>query len=217
MTKNLIITRPNHDVETSYLHSFSKPIIKKLKGNKDIHTSNLEGTKANRSEFEKALLKTQAALVFLNGHGNTQSVWGHNDQPLLDFDNVKLTKDKIIYALACDSLIELGEKSIRNGAKAYIGYGAAFMCVKDESRTSSPDIDMNAEPFRRACNTLIEALIEGTRVEKAVQLTRKEYIKSIKAYGTSEDDPYGDAPLIGFALTWNLDCLNHVGDGKAAF
>ena len=217
MAKNFLILRPHHDVETSYLHSFSKKTIQKLKGNKLIHVSDLEGKKANRKNLEQAALKENPKLMFLNGHGDINTVLGHDDEPVLDIQNVNLTKHKIIYALACDSLIGIGNEAVKIGAKAYIGYGAKFMCAKDPSRTSSPDKDKNAEPIRTACLILIDSLLEGKTVEKSIELTKQEYYRAIRSYGTSEDDPYGDTPLVAFALTWNLECLGYVGDSKAVF
>ena len=39
----------------------------------------------------------------------------------------------------------------------------------------------------------------------------------IKSYGTSEDDPYGDTPLIRFALAWDLEFLDMKGNPDAVF
>ena len=106
---------------------------------------------------------------------------------------------------------------VKEGAKAYIGYEARFMIVRDPSRSSSPSKDKNALPFKRACFTLINSLVFGITVHKAIELTKKEFIHSIRSYGTSEDDPYGDTPLIRFALAWDNEFLNMVGDPNAVF
>jgi len=42
-----------------------------------------------------------------------------------------LAKEKIVYALACDSLEVLGKTAVEQGTKAYIGYKARFMLVID--------------------------------------------------------------------------------------
>ena len=156
-------------------------------------------------------------MAFLNGHGNKIGVAGHKDEIILDEENAALTKSKIVYALSCDSLDELGPISVKIGAKAYIGYKASFMIVRDPSRGSSPQKDKNALPFRRACNVLINALVFGNTVGRSIELTKKEYTRSIKSYGTSEDDPYGDIPLIRFALAWDLEFLDMCGDSNSFF
>jgi len=218
MPKKLLITRPNYDVATSYLYSFSKEIIKKIKGVKEIHMADLQLAKANRNNFTTVLSKQNPSLIFLNGHGDTTSVTGHKDESILDEKNINLTKDRIVYALACDSLEKLGKIAVtKEKAKAYIGYRASFMFVKDPSRTSSPDKDKNAMPFRKACFTLINSLIDGENVSKVIEKTKSQYEEMIRSYGTSEDDPYGDVPLIRFALAWDLEFLGMEGDPSVSF
>ncbi len=217
MVKKFLITRPKHDLITSYLHDFSKEIVKTTKETNDIHVTNLEGSKVIRQNVEDCLNKEKPKLVFLNGHGDRERVAGHKDEIILDSSNVNLTNNKIIYALSCDSLEDLGLGAVERGAKAYIGYQARFMLVRDPSRTGNPSKDKNALPFRRACSTLINALVFGMPVKEAIERTKDEYRHSIKSYGTSEDDPYGDTPLIRFALAWNLEFLNMHGDPNAVF
>ncbi len=217
MVKKFLITRPKHDIITSYLYYFSKEIVKTIKSTLDIHVTNLDRNKANRKNLENCLIKEGPRLVFLNGHGDRRRVAGHKDEIILDRKNIKLTKDKIIYSLSCDSLTDLGELSIKKGAISYIGYKASFMLVRDPSREGIPAKDKNALPFKRACSTLITSLVFGTPVSISIQRTKEEYRKLIRSYGTSEDDPYGDTPLIRFALAWNLEFLDMQGDPKAAF
>lgn len=68
--KHALITRPNHDVVTSYLHAFSAQF------NGNYHLTNLEGKKANKNEMEK-VLKSGVTLVLLQGHGTERCVTGH--------------------------------------------------------------------------------------------------------------------------------------------
>ncbi len=217
MTRKLLVTRPYHDVNTEYLHSFAKDILKLVKTTKDIHATDLEGEKAIRSQIEKSLTKENPRLVFLNGHGDKLTVCGHKDEVILDKKNINLTKGKIVYALACDCLEELGALAVQRGTEAFIGYKARFMIVKDPSRNAVPDKDKNALPFRKACSTLITALVFSNSAGKAIELTKREYEHSIRSYGTSEDDPYGDTPLIRFALAWDLEFLGMEGNPHACF
>jgi len=216
MTKNFLITRPTHDEKVSYLYEFSKDIIIVSKERKDIHVTVLEGSNANRVNVEASLNKEKPRLVFLNGHGDKKTVLGHDNESILDSENVSLTKNKIIYALACDSLEELGPIAVENGAIAYIGYKARFMFVTDPSRSSTPSKDKNALPFKRACTALIGSLLNGLTIERSIEITKQEYIHSIRSYGTSKDN-FGAAPLIRFALTWDYVFLDSEGDPNAAF
>ncbi|MDP3728238.1 MAG: hypothetical protein Q8R18_02170 [bacterium] len=137
MTKNILVTRPQHEMRVSYLHEFAKGPITLAKMIPGVHVTDLEGPKATRMNVEKSLKREQPKLVFLNGHGDRKSVCGHNDETILDKENILLTKNKIVYALACESLEVLGEKAVENGTIAYIGYKAKFMVVRDTTRTPS--------------------------------------------------------------------------------
>ena len=216
MIKKFLITRPIHDKETAYLYSFSKACVQIAKEDKKIHLEELAGNMANRKRVEISLREKHKTLVFLNGHGDNETVFGHNDKPILDQKNVGLTKDKIVYALACNSLVKLGPLSIKNGAKAYVGYKDEFMWIGDPFRSAVPDKDKNSAPFRKICHILISNLLKGTKVKDAVRKTKEECKKLIKQYGTSEDD-FGDAPSIGLALSWDLSSLDLVGDPEATF
>ena len=217
MVKHFLITRPRHDINTFYLHYFSQGIVNAIKESRDIHVTDLEGKKAVRSMFEKCLIKERPGLINVNGHGNKKSVCGYKDEVILDEMNVHLTKNGIVYALSCDSLEDLGETAIQKGCKAYIGYKAKFMIIHDPSRISTPEKDKNALPFKKACFALIDSLLSGLTVNESINRTKKEYIDLIRSHGTSEDDPYGDAPLIRFALTWDHEFLDMCGDGEAIF
>jgi hypothetical protein len=217
MTKNFLLTRPSHDVITSYLHDFSKDIVKKAKAEKSMYVTDLEGAEAVRKNLENSITKENPQLIFLNGHGDRKTVLGHKDEVILDLNNAKLTKDKIVYALSCDSLEMLGKISVEKGAKAYIGYKESFMMVCDPSRESTPGKDKNALPFKKVCDILINSLVFGSKVSQAIERTKNEYRHLIRSYGTSEDDPYGDTPLIRFALAWNMKYLDIEGDPSASF
>lgn len=217
MVKRVLITRPNHEIRVSYLHDFSKEIIRTIKESRDIHVTDLEGSQATRANLEKSLSKESPKLVFLNGHGDRDSVCGHKDEVILNKENIELAKGKIVYALACDSLAELGRISVEKGAEAYIGYKASFMFIRDPSRESTPNKDKNALPFKRVCVALINSLVFGMKVGESIEMAKEEYRKLIRSYGTSEDDPYGDTPLIRFALAWDLEFLDMEGNTAASF
>ena len=216
MTKCFLLTRPNYDTATSYLHYFAKDAItiaKKLKG---IHVSDIEGNNVTRPNLEKSMTHEKPGLVFLNGHGDKMAVWGHKDEVILDSKNISLTKDKIVYSLACDSLAGLGSIAVGQGAKAYIGYQEEFMLVADPTRHASPSKDNNALPFKIVCTKLIESLLTGRNAREAIEITKREYIRLIKSLGTSED-AYGDVSLVRFALAWDLEYLDMKGNPDACF
>ena len=91
------------------------------------------------------------------------------------------------------------------------------MIVRDPSREGTPEKDKNALPFKKACFTLINSLVIGNSASDSINLTKKEYMHLIRSYGTSKDDPYGDVPLIRFALAWDYEFLDMCGDPNASF
>ena len=97
VAKKIVITRPNHDLHTSYLHDFSKGVVKTIKETKDIHVTDLEGSKAVKKKLDNSLINENPGLVFLNGHGNKSQVFGYKDKIILDKNNINLTNNKIIY------------------------------------------------------------------------------------------------------------------------
>lgn len=217
MVKTMLITRPTYEPTVNYLHSFSNGPVSIWRSLKEFHVTDLEGKDATRANFESRLEKEKPKLIFLNGHGSKKNVCGHNGEVILDTKNVSLTKDSIIYAISCDALDTLGPATIKNGAKAFIGYSASFMLIKDPSRTGNPNKDKNARPFKRVCLILINALVNGFSVKKAVDITKNEYRDLIMSYSDADDDPYGDDPLIRFALTWNYEYLDFEGNPDACF
>ena len=215
MAKCFLVTRPNYDAATSYLHHFAKDAIT-ISKRLGMHVNDLEGRNATRLNLENGMVKENPGLVFLNGHGDKATVWGYKDEVILDAKNISLAKGKIVYSLACDSLAGLGDISISQGIKAYIGYMENFMLVANPTRHASPSKDNNALPFKAACTKLIESLLAGSKAGDAIDITKREYIRLIKSLGTSEDS-YGDVSLVRFALAWNLEFLDMKGNPDASF
>ncbi|MBU2638324.1 MAG: hypothetical protein KJ955_05095 [Nanoarchaeota archaeon] len=216
MPRKILVTRPRHDMQTAYLYDFSEGLIKSMRGSKAVHITELRDSQAVRANLEKVIPHENPGLVFLNGHGDGKSVGGYKDETILDCKNIALTKGRIVYALACESLSYLGEIAAKQGTKAYIGYRDKFMVIRDLTRTSSPSKDINALPFKKVCSVLINALAEGKEVKESIGRTRDKYRELIKSYGTSKDD-YGDVGLIRFALAWDLEFLDMAGDPSARF
>lgn len=213
--KAILFTRPNHDEPTAALHYFSGEVIENIKNVDEFSIIDLEGQKANRKNVEKGLNKTNLRLVVLNGHGSKNSVCGNGyDEIILDEKNIRLLNAKIIYAAACDSSEELGELAINKGnADAYIGYESKFMVIIDPTRSATPSKDKNLKIFIKPYAALILSLISGRSVQDSIDETKRTLKELIREYGVyGIRDQYGDAPLIRFALYWDLFFLK--GHGK---
>jgi len=219
MVKKILFTRPCHDLETEYLHCFSEKLIKEIKLIGEYNPINLEDGDATRKNFEKAMRKSNPRLVVLNGHGTKDSICGHDDEVIVDEDNIDLFDSKIVYAIVCDSLNGIGlDATTRGGADAFIGYESEFMIIIDPTHTATPKKDKNSEPFRQVYVKLIIALVSGLSVEESIEKTKELIRKLIREYGTyGIRDKYGDAPLIRMALFWDLYFLNAHGNLDTVF
>lgn len=217
--KAILFTRPNYDIATKYLHYFSDELVKHTHSIKECTAISLERSKVTRKEFEKILDKKSPKLLILNGHGTFNSILGHKGEVILDKDNIRKLKSKIVYAVACDSSEELGDLAVdKGGAVAYIGYEANFMVIIDPTYTTSPSKDKNAKPFRQIYVSTVLGLLCGFSVEKSVDRTKKLIREKIREYGVyGIRDKFGDAPLIRFALHWDLFFLKLHGNSKAVF
>ncbi len=216
--KTILITRPLHDKPTQYLHYLSGELKRLIAAVGECSIIDLEETKATRDKFEKALDKSNPRLIILNGHGDTESVMGKNET-ILDEGNIAKLRSKIIYAVVCDSSHHLGQLATnRGGADAYIGYSSQYMIVIDPARSATPSKDKNIKPFEEVYASTVISLVSGMTVGEAIEKTVAQTKRLIRDYGVlGIRDTFGDAPLIRFALYWNLYFLKVHGSSDAVF
>jgi len=204
----ILITNPEVDIFTRYLRVWTKKLIKNInKNNTIIH---LDKNKAKRDRFTKSLEKKNIDLVFLNGHGSECFILGQDENiPILDENNAKTLKDKIIHAMSCNSLAKLGKIAVKNGANAYIGYDEPFFAPTFNEKNNDPLKDDTAALFLNPAFIVSKALANGKSPEEAVELAKKEYNRSIIKALTSGVQSDNDQ-FVGL-LKWNRD---HLGFAK---
>lgn len=209
----ILVTIPNHDDTTRYLSAWAKLIIKLTQVKKDNITV-LENKQANLKDFTIAVEKIQPSFIFFNGHGNETTVTGHNNQPLVDADiNVKILKNIIVYALSCQSAKKLGPKSIKQGAKTYIGYTEDFIFVYDTNKKKHPEKDETAGCFLEASNQIAVSLLEEKTTGQAYADSQNAFHNNIKQLLTS-DSQSQDSSIVRF-LVWDQQHQVCLGDQKA--
>ena len=148
-----------------------------------------------------------------NGHGSPTVITGHNNETILEYGNNEiLVKNRLVYALSCDSASKLGLGCKRNNVKAFIGYGLPFMFIIDSNRSTSPLKDEFAAPFFRVSNSIPLGLLKGNSISEAIkkadtQLEKEvEYLKTHYTFEAAHIIP---------TLYWNKIALHVEGDSKA--
>ena len=144
INKSALVTRPNHEVVTNYLCSWSEDVLNM--GNKQVvAVYDLKGSKASKKNFESYIRKHKPAFIFLNGHGNEDVIAGHNDEVLVD--NQSQLQGSIIYARSCEAGRKLGSVLLQNGSAAFIGYSRKFIFGYDTAKIARPRNDTLAGLF----------------------------------------------------------------------
>ncbi len=186
MKGSFLLTRPNHEQTTQYLFAWAEAVLEKAK-EKNILTTDLCGSDASKSKFKRAVEKYHPAFVYLNGHGSPNEVTGYNNEPLVKFaDNEKLTAERVVYALSCQSAKRLGKSCVSFGAKTYLGYDEDFIFVFDEDKQSSPIEDQTAANFLQPSNALVNSIIDGKATGEAFENSQESFTQSIVKYSLSE-------------------------------
>ncbi|MFH1361592.1 MAG: hypothetical protein ABIH69_02940 [bacterium] len=209
----LVVTRPQHDVTTSYLFVWAKEIIN-LAENKGVQVTDLQGENANRHELEGRIRKLQPESIFLNGHGNEDHVTGHNDEILIKMDdNHEILEGRITYALACKSGKLLGQRISKNNGATYIGYSDDFIFICDHNHIARPLTDPKAQPFMESSNQVMISLLKGHSAQEASERSKNVFNKHFTRLLSSSTDP--DSLQTAKYLWWNMRNQVCLGNGEA--
>ena len=186
MNKILLITRPDHDITTRYLSAWKKKVVD-LAERKNIRVLDLKRAKANKKEFEGRLKKVQPSFVILNGHGDEDCVTGYDNEILVQAGkNEDILKSKIVYAVSCKSAKELGSKSVKAGAIAYVGYANDFIFCHSFEKITRPLEDKLAGLFLEPSNQVAASIIKGNTCGKATENSKRYFFRNIQKMMSSE-------------------------------
>jgi len=209
----MLITRPNHDITTNYLYLWSRVIIECAeKFKKDI--VDLVGKRANRKEFNSIVKKVNPGLLFLNGHGDEETVTGFDNEPLVKLsENLDVLSGKIVYARSCSSAKRLGREAVKNGCRAYLGYDDDFVFMVSDDYILRPLMDKIAEIFLKPSNQIAISLIKGNTAGEADAKSKELFKKNIQQLMVSTV-PKEQKDLIPYLL-WDYNHQVCFGDSKA--
>lgn len=172
----------------NFLYFWTEEVIK-IAQKRQFILLDLKGEKSNRKNVESYINKNNPSLILFNGHGSKNSIYGHDNEPLIKlYINDKFLTNRIIYARNCNSALELGAKC---KAKAFIGYIYQFVFYYEESNTSHPLKDKLAGRFLKPSNLISTTLIKGKSAKEANNRSKnlmfKNYFEMVSSEGTYEE------------------------------
>ncbi len=174
------MTRPDYDDGTAYLSCYASLILKLAK-EKDISVKDFLGKNANAVNVSKYVSKKNPKLLFINGHGNNNSLEGDKDEILFSIDNgLELLRDKIVYARACHAGLSFGWEMVSCNSGCFIGYKFSFSFWMSEARSSTPLKDKTAALFLIPSNEVVSCLICGKTTKEANELSKKKIVESMQ-------------------------------------
>lgn len=197
-----LLTRPKYDCPTHYLFHWAQLLIDEAKERK-VDCIDLEKDKSEKKRFQSYLKKQPVDLVVINGHGNSESVTGHDNQILLSVNNgPELLKGKNVFIRACDAGSILGPHLMSVGAKGFVGYNLPFMFAIDRDSFHTPIKDEYAGPILECSNKVAISLIKGKTIRQAQEDSISEYKEKINKYSNSK---VANSFILPF-LFWNMNC-----------
>lgn len=173
----------------------------------------LPGLLPGRWYFETFLQNhPEVDAIFYLGHGTEKTLVGSEVfWAMLDTENNKILKDKIVWTMACLSAVDLGPDSIKDGCRAWFGhlvlYNAAY---SDESHAFMDDwIDYVIHTPK--------LLAQGLTCGEAFAAYKAKLAGYIARYEEMERDPtkYPNADWVVTTARSNLTEYRLLGDPSA--
>lgn len=211
--RTMLITRPNHDTETHYLHAWGKKVIDAA-GRRGVKVLDLPDRKASRKNVHDFLERHEPRLVVFNGHGNEKTIAGYHNEPLIQMDSAGMLKGRTVYSIACRSARELGPRCIEAGALSFAGYSEDFTFYCDTNKASRPLEDSVAAPCLDSTTQLAVSIVKGNTMEEAYSRSQDRFRKWIKSFIGSKEL---EAPWIMQSLIDNMMNQRVIGDLKSSF
>jgi len=199
---SLIVTRPQHDPTTRYISSWAGEIVSFARA-KGVTVIDLVKSKVTRKELEGRIKKITPRMVFLNGHGSQDAVFGHDNEVLIRVgENDTLLSGKIVYALACDSGRILGPAIAKDQNTVFIGYKDEFIFMADARYMNRPVHDPNAKPFMESSNQVMFSILKGRSAREAFERSKELFKKYFVVLSSSSAD--ADSLQIVQFLWWDM-------------
>lgn len=178
MSRAILITRPDHDLITTYLFQWSEYVIR-LARKRNIKILDLSGKEANEKTFTSYIVKNDPIFVFFNGHGNKDAITGYDNESLVEANkNEKLLAYKIVYARSCNAAENLGELCVKNNTLAFIGYKKKYTICYSNVSVGHPLKDQIAKLFIIPSNLIPVSFLKGNTARDAYRKSQESMVRN---------------------------------------
>lgn len=188
VSKAVLVTRPRHEIITTYLCVWSEGIVELAK-TKVSTVRDLKGPKATRKNLDSYLRARKPSFLFLNGHGDAETIGGHENELLLDTSTA--VEGLVVYARSCDAGQVLGPALVKNPATVFIGYRRKFIFGYLPDHIRAPGKDPLAALFLESSNLVASTLLKGHTAEEAHSRSKgamyRHFRKMISSNATQEE------------------------------
>lgn len=175
----ILITSPKYDDGTEYLSYYSSLIVKEA-SIKNIPIKIFEGTEVNRENVFKFLQKRNPQGIFINGHGDENTLYGSKNSVLFSVSDVNLLKNRVIYARACNAGANFGAKIVENNSGCFIGYKYPFSFWIDQKYSATPPKDNIAKLYLEPSNEIMKLLINGKTSKQSHEKSKQMMVDNMK-------------------------------------
>jgi hypothetical protein len=195
------------------MYEWSEPIVETAE-NKGIKVDHITDQKVVKAEIVSRIKKLNPNFIILNGHGNSKTFFGYEDQFAIEIKDAHLFKDKVVFCRACNCLKKLGKETVdKHGCKSFIGYEFEFVNVRQTNIELNPKEDKISKPIWETSNVVPICLIKGSTVVEAIEASHKRATSEILRLLTHSKE-LGAIDVLR-AIIVNDDGLNYCGDGSA--
>ncbi len=175
MDADWLIIRPVFDDVTEITFDEAQDFIDYLK-EKGVSLIDLGREEAILENVEEVLIENPTISIYHADHGSPDKIWGNDDRPVIDLNNVYLLEGKEIFNNNCSSAKKLGVEAWKKGCKAFFGYTDVFSFTTDALEEFK--IATTYGPKRRVDGLSLKDCLEKTK-EKMTEL-RDQLIKAGK-------------------------------------
>lgn len=161
-----LFIRPLFDEATEYTFDEAQDAIEYLK-TKGIEVIDLPKEQAIRENVEKILRENPNIYVAHYNHGSDDKLWGNDERPVIDLNNVDLLSNRECYNNNCSSAKKLGVEAWKRGA-VYWGYKDIFYFTTDA-----------IEEFKEFVNNGIKRRVDGHSWKECLSMTKELATKLI--------------------------------------